>query len=115
MLSLGSEDVLIKMNVTGLCMSDVHFMANDWKVAPMSHFGTRCAGHEGAGVIVKVGERVKRLKVGQRAGFKPVAETCGSCELCMSGRDQYCAGAKLTGFVTDGKAPSPQVVRTSGI
>lgn len=71
----------------------------------MSFFGTRCAGHEGAGVIVKVGERVKRLKVGQRAGFKPIAETCGVCELCVQGKDQYCAKAKLTGLLTDGKSP----------
>lgn len=78
-------------------------MANDWGLVPMSYFGTRCAGHEGAGVIVKIGERVTRLKVGQRAGFKPVAETCASCEHCIDGKDQYCTSAKLTGFVTDGE------------
>jgi alcohol dehydrogenase, propanol-preferring len=99
----GPEDVLIRINATGLCMSDVHFMSNDWGIAPMSYFGTQCAGHEDAGVIVKVGERVKRLKVGQRAGFKPIAETCGSCQLCVDGQEQYCAAAKLTGFLTNGK------------
>jgi propanol-preferring alcohol dehydrogenase len=78
-------------------------MSNDWGIAPMSYFGTQCAGHEGAGVIVKVGERVKRLVVGQRAGIKPIAETCGSCEQCIEGQDQYCASAKLTGFLTDGE------------
>ncbi|KAH0827724.1 hypothetical protein AYO21_08896 [Fonsecaea monophora] len=105
---IGPEDVLIKINATGLCMSDVHFMSNDWGIAPMSYFGTQCAGHEGAGVIVKVGERVKRLKVGQRAGFKPIAETCGWCDLCISGQDQYCAAAKLTGFLTDGESTGYQ-------
>lgn len=99
----GPEDVLIRINATGLCLSDIHFMATDWGVPPMSYFGTQCAGHEGAGVIVKVGERVQRLKVGQRAGFKPVAETCGKCELCTTGRDQYCPEAKMTGLVTDGE------------
>lgn len=84
-------------------MSDVHFMSNDWALAPMSYFGTRCAEHEGAGIIVRVSDRVNRLKVGQRAGIKPIAETCGSCEHCMTGKDQYCPGAKLTGFVTNGK------------
>lgn len=53
-------------------------MMNDWGVPPMSHFGTKCAGHEGAGVIVKVGEKVKTLKVGQRAGFKPILDVCKS-------------------------------------
>jgi D-arabinose 1-dehydrogenase-like Zn-dependent alcohol dehydrogenase len=45
-------------------------MLNDWAVPKMSVFGTKCAGHEGAGVIVKVGDQVKNLKPGMRAGFK---------------------------------------------
>jgi D-arabinose 1-dehydrogenase-like Zn-dependent alcohol dehydrogenase len=45
-------------------------MQNDWALPKMSTFGTKCAGHEGAGVIVKVGDAVKNLKVGMRAGFK---------------------------------------------
>ena len=65
------NEVLIKLNVTGICHSDIHFMMNDWALLPkMSTLGTKCAGHEGAGVIVKVGDAVKNLKVGMRAGFK---------------------------------------------
>lgn len=37
---IGPEDVLIKLNVTGLCMSDVHFMMGDWRVPPMSILST---------------------------------------------------------------------------
>jgi D-arabinose 1-dehydrogenase-like Zn-dependent alcohol dehydrogenase len=51
-------------------MSDVHFMMNDWALPKMSTFGVQCAGHEGAGVIVKTGSDVKTLKVGMRAGLK---------------------------------------------
>ncbi|KAK5738624.1 hypothetical protein LTS12_025514 [Elasticomyces elasticus] len=54
------DEVLLRLNATGLCMSDVHFMMNDWAVPPMSHFGTTCAGHEGAGVVVKVGSKVTK-------------------------------------------------------
>jgi D-arabinose 1-dehydrogenase-like Zn-dependent alcohol dehydrogenase len=32
---IGPEEVLIKLNVTGLCMSDVHFMMEDWGLPPM--------------------------------------------------------------------------------
>jgi threonine dehydrogenase-like Zn-dependent dehydrogenase len=67
---LGPTDVLIKLNATGVCHSDLHFMLNDWAVPKMSDLGTKCAGHEGAGVIVKVGDQVKSLKPGMRAGFK---------------------------------------------
>lgn len=45
-------------------------MLNDWATPKMSVFGVKCAGHEGAGVIVKVGSDVKTLKPGMRAGFK---------------------------------------------
>lgn len=100
---LGPDDVLIKLNATGLCMSDVHFMMNDWDLPPMSTFNTQCAGHEGSGVIVKIGERVKTLKVGQRAGIKPVWDTCGSCDQCRTGRDNYCAQGVHTGLKVDGK------------
>jgi len=68
----------------------------------MSSLGTKCAGHEGAGVIVKVGERVKTLKLGQRAGFKPIQDTCHACEYCRSGNETYCTGAVYTGLMCDG-------------
>ncbi|KAI0133756.1 alcohol dehydrogenase 1 [Xylariales sp. AK1849] len=96
------EDVLIKINATGLCMSDVHFMLNDWASPPMSLFGTQCAGHEGAGVIVKVGDRVKNLKVGQRAGYKPIQDVCHTCHECKNGRETYCQKTILAGLQIDG-------------
>lgn len=68
--TVGPTDVLIKLNATGICHSDIHFMLNDWALPKMSALGTKCAGHEGAGVIVKVGDQVKTLKPGMRAGFK---------------------------------------------
>lgn len=101
--SAGPDDVLIKLNATGLCMSDVHFMLNDWTTPPMSTFGTVCAGHEGAGVIVKVGDHVKQLTVGQRAGLKPVFDSCGSCDQCRTGRDNYCPSLVHTGLQVDGE------------
>jgi D-arabinose 1-dehydrogenase-like Zn-dependent alcohol dehydrogenase len=78
-------------------------MLNDWAVPKMSEMGTQCAGHEGAGVIVKIGSQVKELKVGMRAGFKPIADTCGSCEHCRQGNETYCAKAVLTGLHCDGE------------
>lgn len=98
----GPTDVLIKLNATGICHSDIHFMLNDWALPKMSALGTKCAGHEGAGVIVKVGDQVKTLKPGMRAGFKPIQNTCGACELCRGGQECYCAGAVFTGLMCDG-------------
>ncbi|KAK9773091.1 putative Alcohol dehydrogenase 1 [Seiridium cardinale] len=87
---IGPDDVLIKLNATGLCMSDVHFMLHDWAYPPMSVFNTQCAGHEGAGVIVKVGEHVKHLKIGQRAGYKPIQDIChGSYKQYIKSPERY--------------------------
>jgi D-arabinose 1-dehydrogenase-like Zn-dependent alcohol dehydrogenase len=94
-------------------------MLNDWALPKMSVFGTTCAGHEGAGVIVKVGDHVKTLKPGMRAGYKvcflhqsiqlvisdihqPIQDTCGACELCRGGYECYCAKAVFTGLMCDG-------------
>jgi propanol-preferring alcohol dehydrogenase len=88
-------------------------VCNDWNAPPMSVFGVRCAGHEGAGVIVQVGERVKNLKVGQRAGFKPIVDVCHVCESCRSGRETYCAKAILTGLMADGKMPRSSIATLS--
>jgi propanol-preferring alcohol dehydrogenase len=93
---------LIKLNATGLCLSDVHFMLNDWAMPKMSSLGTKCAGHEGAGVIVKVGDRVKSFKVGDRAGFKPIQDVCHTCEYCKTGNETYCLGCVMTGLQCDG-------------
>lgn len=78
-------------------------MMHDWALPSMSSLGTVCAGHEGSGVIVKVGERVKTLKVGQRAGIKPVWDVCWTCEQCKTGRDNYCPNGVHTGLFVDGK------------
>ncbi|KAL2433538.1 Alcohol dehydrogenase 1 [Exophiala dermatitidis] len=99
---IGPNDVLIKLNATGICLSDIHFMLNDWNLPKMSETGTKCAGHEGAGVIVKVGEGVKTLNVGQRAGFKPIQNVCHTCEYCKTGRETYCLKAVFTGGFCDG-------------
>jgi propanol-preferring alcohol dehydrogenase len=67
-----------------------------------SQFGTKCAGHEGAGVIVKIGDRVKNLKIGQRAGLKPIQDVCHTCEYCKTGKETYCLNSVMTGLHIDG-------------
>ncbi|KAI5369353.1 Putative alcohol dehydrogenase, zinc-type, GroES-like superfamily, NAD(P)-binding domain superfamily [Septoria linicola] len=95
-------ELLLRLNCTGLCMSDIHFMMNDWAVPPMSQFGTKCAGHEGAGVVVKLGPNVQGWEVGDRAGIKPLMDVCHNCEHCWNGRENYCQKGVYTGLVAEG-------------
>lgn len=92
----------MRINCTGLCMSDVHLMANDWGFPPMATMGTKCPGHEGAGVVVATGENVNDWKVGDRAGIKAIWDTCGTCELCQNDLENYCSGCKMAGYFVDG-------------
>ncbi|KAF2758723.1 GroES-like protein [Pseudovirgaria hyperparasitica] len=97
------DQVLLRLNATGLCYSDLHYMLNDLGMGLpcMKDFGVRSPGHEGAGYVVKVGEAVKGWSIGDRAGMKPLWDTCGSCNLCFSGMGPHCAGAVQAGlFVT---------------
>ncbi len=78
-------------------------MLGDLGLPPMSTFGVRSPGHEGAGVVVKKGANVKNFKVGQRAGLKPIWDTCGSCDLCWGDKETYCAGKIFTGLTVAGE------------
>lgn len=62
------------------------------------------AGHEGAGVVVAVGPgQENKWKVGDRAGVKWVASTCGECEFCLNGTDElHCPKQTNSGFTAPG-------------
>lgn len=78
-------------------------MLEDLPMPTMREFGTRSPGHEGAGVVVKVGSNVKDWKVGDRGGVKPMMNVCLNCEHCWGLRETYCAKAVATGLMVNGK------------
>jgi threonine 3-dehydrogenase len=62
---IGPDDVLIKINKTGICGTDVHIFAwDEWakRTVPVP----MVVGHEYAGEIVELGENVRKLRIGQR-------------------------------------------------
>lgn len=102
----GPDEILIRLNATGVCSSDLHLMKGDLGVPPMSTFGVRSPGHEGAGVVVKVGANVMNFQLGDRAGIKPLLDTCGGCELCWGDKETYCRKAVHTGLMATGRHDS---------
>lgn len=91
---------------TGLCGSDKSLILDEWaeRGAGMRPASKGIAGHEGAGVVVKVGAGMEnRWKIGDRAGIKWIASICGECEFCTNGTDElHCPKQLNSGFTTPG-------------
>jgi propanol-preferring alcohol dehydrogenase len=59
-------------------------------------------GHEIVGTVAEVGDRVERLKVGDRVGVPWLSGTDGTCRYCVRGQENLCDRALFTGYTVDG-------------
>jgi S-(hydroxymethyl)mycothiol dehydrogenase len=81
----GPGEVLVQIEATGVCHSDLHVIEEDgW-----GHAFPVLLGHEGAGTIEAVGEGVDGLAAGDRVvlGWKT---SCGQCPTCLRGEPRRC-------------------------
>lgn len=83
---LRPDDVLIDIAYAGICHSDLHQAAEEWGSAifPM------VPGHEIAGTVAAVGSAVTAHRVGDRVGVGCMVDSCGECEPCRAGTEQFC-------------------------
>jgi len=83
---LGEHDVLIDIKFCGICHSDIHQVKDEWggSIFPM------VPGHEIAGVVAEVGSGVQELSAGDRVGVGCLVDSCGECEYCKAGEEQFC-------------------------
>ncbi len=88
-------DVLIKMARVGVCGSDVHYFAEGGIGSQRVEYPWT-VGHEGAGVVERVGAAVTRVKPGDRIAFDP-ASPCGRCDQCRAGRPHTCRSLTFLG------------------
>lgn len=93
------NEILVHVKYSGVCHSDLHAWHGDW---PFQLKFPLIGGHEGAGVVVKLGSNVKGWKVGDFAGIKWLNGTCMSCEYCEVGNESQCPYLDGTGFTHDG-------------
>lgn len=102
--SPGPGQVLVKLNATGICHTDLHQWRGDWPDIKriMEENKIRILGHEGVGVIEEVGPGVITLGPGDRVGVPWMNYWDGKCELCLSGYPHWCLNAKYTSVHVNG-------------
>ena len=92
-----ANEVLVRLEATGVCHTDLHFLKGEAPVGmPV------VVGHEGAGIVEKVGPGVSSLQVGDHV-IMMVSFPCGHCRFCAEGRPTMCT----TGFAVMTTATLP--------
>jgi 2-desacetyl-2-hydroxyethyl bacteriochlorophyllide A dehydrogenase len=94
---ISEGDVLVRVRAAGICHSDVHYRAGKSSVQPLP----RTLGHEITGVVEQVGNQVTTVKVGDRVCVHYML-SCGDCDYCRTGHDQFCAQGSIVGRDADG-------------
>jgi propanol-preferring alcohol dehydrogenase len=122
---VGADEVLIKVEVCGVCHSDLHVADGDWMQLAGIVKKPLILGHEIIGRVVERGAAVQSfqesiqesIEVGDRVGVPWVQWTCGQCEFCREGNENLCVRQRITGVMVDGgyaeyaKAPASHVVK----
>jgi len=95
----GDGQVLVKIEASGLCHTDMHAANGDWPVKPTLPF---VPGHEGVGIVQRVGRGVTRVAEGDRVAIPWLGWACGECEYCMTGWETLCERQQNSGYSVDG-------------
>ena len=95
----GPHEVLVRIEFTGLCGTDIHAAHGDWPAKPTLPF---VPGHEGVGLIEKIGRDVTIREVGQRVAIAWLGSACGICRHCIGGWETLCEQQENSGYSVDG-------------
>lgn len=95
--AIGPADVLVRVEVTGLCRTDLKIV----RVGHRDLVLPRVPGEEVVGVVDDVGAKVSQFRKGQRVYVYP-GTSCGRCDACRQGAGNLCASMQIMGFHRDG-------------
>jgi L-iditol 2-dehydrogenase len=101
--AVGSGEMLVRVQASGICGSDVM----EWYRAPKSPL---VLGHEIGGEVVALGPGVDRYRLGDRV-FVSHHVPCGSCRYCRRGHESVCDTLRTTHFDPGGFAEYVRVPR----
>ena len=91
------NEILLKIEACGVCHSQLHGIEGDWKDIGIPPQLPTVPGHEVVGKVVQVGEKVRKFKIGDRAGITPLLEACKECQYCKEGKEYLCESSTITG------------------
>lgn len=97
--SAAENQVLVRIQASGVCHTDLHAAEGDWPVKPTLPL---VPGHEGVGYVAAVGKGVTHLKEGDRVGIPWLYSACGHCEYCLTGWETLCPNQQNCGYSIDG-------------
>ncbi len=95
----GHGEIVVRIEASGLCHTDIHAAHGDWPVKPKLPF---IPGHEGVGTVAMIGAGVTEVKEGDRVTIPWLGYACGSCEYCLTGWETLCEQQLNTGYAIDG-------------
>ncbi|CAE6397638.1 unnamed protein product [Rhizoctonia solani] len=115
---LKTGEVLVKILYSGVCHTDVHIAQGAMGEPPIQPL---VGGHEGAGVIVAIGEGTHTgLKIGQAVGINWISKSCLSCEACLRALPLYsaapilCAGLSVYGALKQSSTQPGDILVVTG-
>lgn len=86
-VELSGDGVLLQITAAGLCGTDEHFRHHNMVL-----------GHEGIGIVEKVGPSVRLLQAGDRVGWGYQHDSCGICKECLDGNEIHCPKGEFYGI-----------------
>ena len=98
----GADEILIKVEASGLCYTDVHICDNDWAIVEPLVKRDLTLGHEAVGIVAALGAGVTNRQVGERVAAWFLRHACGQCKQCRRGEENHCPQATLIGLTHDG-------------
>ena len=89
----GPDEVLIRVQASAVCRTDLQIVHGDLPI----HRLPLIPGHQVVGEVISAGDLH-----GTRVGLVWLAQSCGQCRFCATGRENLCERARFTGWDTDG-------------
>ncbi|NOR14017.1 MAG: zinc-binding alcohol dehydrogenase family protein [Candidatus Aminicenantes bacterium] len=94
----GTEDILIRINVCGVCHTDLHTIEGELPDVKLPII----PGHQIVGIVEKMGSEASRFKEGDRVGVAWLYSTEENCRYAQQGKENLCNNARFTGYHVNG-------------